>query len=229
MKKSIIAFALASLISTSWASDASLKQQLEKIGAKNIKISESVLQGFRTAVSDQGVVQISNDGRFIIQGKIFELNNGKVTDISNSVLMPELNALSDEMIVYPAKNQKHVVTIFMDITCQYCQLLHKRIKEYNELGITIRYLAFPRTGLDSQIARQMESIWKSEDKVFALNEAENGRLPKQLSKPNIVKKHYNLGLKFGVTGTPNIVTENGELISGYVEPKDLLAMLDEQY
>ncbi|WP_301099082.1 bifunctional protein-disulfide isomerase/oxidoreductase DsbC [Otariodibacter sp.] len=228
MKKNAIIFALTSIcIGSSWASDASLKQQLEKIGARNIQISDSVLPGFRTAVSEQGVIQISTDGHYIIQGKIFELTNGKLTDVSNSVLMPELNALSDEMIIYPAKKQKHVVTIFMDITCPYCQMLHKRIKEYNDLGITVRYLAFPRGGLESQTARQMESIWTDKDKVFALNEAENGHLPKQLSTPNIVKKHYDLGLKFGITGTPNIVTENGELIAGYIEPKDLLTMLDE--
>ena len=57
------------------------------------------------------------------------------------------------MIVYPAKNEKHVVTVFIDISCHYCHLLHQQIKEYNELGITVRYLAFPRAGLNSQNCR----------------------------------------------------------------------------
>ncbi|MGX2969738.1 bifunctional protein-disulfide isomerase/oxidoreductase DsbC [Ursidibacter sp. B-7004-1] len=209
------------------ADNTNLQKQLEKVGATNVKISDSVLPGFRTAISDQGIVQISQDGRFIIQGKVFELKNGQVVDITNNALLSELNALSNEMIVYPAKNPKHTVTVFMDITCHYCHLLHSKIKEYNDLGITVRYLAFPRGGMETQTAKQMEAIWTAKDKVFSLNEAENGNLPKELKTPNIVKKHYQLGLKFGVNGTPNIITESGELIPGFVEPKELAKMLSE--
>lgn len=202
-----------------------LQTSLEKIGATNVKISDSVLPGFKTAISDQGVVQISDDGRYVIQGQIFELKDGKVIDVTNRALLSELKALEKEMIVYSAKDEKHFVTVFMDITCHYCQVLHSKIKEYNDLGITIRYLAFPRGGLNTQTAKQMEAIWDSKDPVFALNESEKGNLPKEVKTPNIVKKHYELGIKFGVTGTPNIVTKDGELIQGYVEPKELIKML----
>ena len=226
MKKTIaIATALFSTIAL--ADNAALHKQLEKVGATNVKITDSALPGFKTAVSDQGVVQISQDGRFIIQGQVFELKNGRAVDITNNVLLAELNSLSNEMIVYPAKNEKHVVTVFMDITCHYCHLLHSKMKEYNELGITVRYLAFPRGGMNTQTAKEMEAIWTAKDPVFALNEAENGRPPKAHKTPNIVKKHYDLGVKFGVTGTPNMVTKEGELIPGFVEPKELLKMLNE--
>lgn len=228
MKKQLGALLGASLISTSvWADDAMLKQQLEKMGATNVTIGLSALPNFKTAVTDQGVLQISNDGRFVLQGQVFELKNGKAIDITNNALLADLNALEKEMIVYPAKNEKHVITVFMDITCHYCHLLHSKMKEYNDLGITVRYLAFPRGGVNTQTAKQMEAIWTASDPVFALNEAENGNLPKTVKTPNIVKKHYELGLKFGVNGTPNMVTSEGELIRGYVEPKELATMLSE--
>ncbi|MBF0785651.1 bifunctional protein-disulfide isomerase/oxidoreductase DsbC [Muribacter muris] len=228
MKKQLATFTALSLLSLSaLADDASLQKTLEGMGATNVKMSDSVLPGFKTAVSDQGVVQISQDGRYVIQGQVYELKNGKAVDITNRALLAELNALSNEMIVYPAKNEKHVVTVFMDITCHYCHLLHTKLKEYNDLGITIRYLAFPRGGMNTQTAKQMEAIWTAKDTVFALNEAENGNLPKEVKTPNIVKKHYELGIKFGVTGTPNIVTQSGELIAGYLEPKQLLAALND--
>lgn len=131
------------------------------------------------------------------------------------------------MIVYPAKNEKHVVTVFMDITCHYCHLLHQQLKEYNDLGITVRYLAFPRAGMNNQTAKQMEAIWTAKDPVFALNEAEKGNLPKEVKTPNVVKKHYELGAQFGVNGTPSIVTSTGELIGGYLKPADLLSALEE--
>lgn len=227
MKKNFIVLGLAGLSTLALASDANLKRQLEKIGATDVKISDSPLSGFKMATSNEGVVYISQDGRYVIQGKVFELNNGKVVDITHQGLLAELNSYRNEMIVYPAKNEKHVITVFMDITCHYCHLLHKQIKEYNDLGITIRYLAFPRGGMNTQTAKQMEAIWTSADKVKALNEAEKGNPPTQLKTPDIVKKHYQLGIKFGVTGTPNMVTSEGELIAGYVEPKELAKMLSE--
>ena len=72
----------------------------------------------------------------------------------------------------------------------------------------------------------MEAIFAAKDPVFALNEAEKGNLPKELKTPNIVKKHYMLGVQFGVGGTPTIITSDGETIGGYLKPADLLAELE---
>lgn len=227
MNKHFTLLGLSLFSTVVWANDAALKAKLEQLGATNVAIVNSDLPGFKVATSDQGIVHISENGRYVIQGSVLELKDGKVVDITNKVLLTELNALSDEMIVYPAKNEKHVVTVFMDITCHYCHLLHTKVKEYNDLGITLRYLAFPRNGLNGQTARQMEAIWTAEDRAFALNEAENGNPPKTLKEPNIVKKHYQLGQKFGISGTPNLITGEGEVIAGYVEPKALLEMLSE--
>lgn len=227
MQKKLATLILGTLFSTSLMAEVNLQKQLEAVGATNVMLSDSALPGFKTAVSDQGVVQISQDGRFVIYGNIFELKNGKAIDITNQALLSQLESLKDEMIVYPAKNQKHVVTVFMDITCHYCHLLHGKMKEYNDLGITIRYLAFPRGGMNTQTAKQMEAIWTAKDNVFALDEAEKGNLPKEQKTPNIVKKHYELGIKFGVNGTPNIITEEGQVIPGFVEPKELLSMLNQ--
>ncbi len=227
MNKHFTLLGLSLFSTVVWANDAALKAKLEQLGATNVAIVNSDLPGFKVATSDQGIVHISENGRYVIQGSVLELKDGKVVDITNKVLLAELNALSDEMIIYPAKNEKHVVTVFMDITCHYCHLLHTKVKEYNDLGITLRYLAFPRNGLNGQTARQMEAIWTAEDRAFALNEAENGNPPKTLKEPNIVKKHYQLGQKFGISGTPNLITGEGEVIAGYVEPKALLEMLSE--
>lgn len=229
-KLSLALFATAFFSANAMADDTSLKATLEKMGATNVRITDSAIPNFKMASSNEGVVYISQDGRYVLNGQIqvLELKDGKVTDITHKAQMAELNALEKEMIIYPAKNEKYVVNVFMDITCHYCHLLHERLKEYNDEGITVRYLAFPRGGMNTQTARQMEAIWTSEDKVKALNDAEKGDLPKNLKTPNIVKKHYDLGIKFGVTGTPYMVTETGSVIGGYVEPKELAKMLAEE-
>ena len=174
MKKILTALSLITLAFQASATDVALKSKLEKLGAKDIEIQTSPIKGLKTVVSDQGIFYASEDGDYLVQGKIYKLTDKGISNVSNKLLMEKVNALKDEMIVYPAKNEKHVVTVFMDITCHYCHLLHQQLKEYNDLGITVRYLAFPRGGLDNQTARQMEAIWTAKDPMFALNEAEKG-------------------------------------------------------
>lgn len=230
MKKTKIALLALSLFAGSaMADDASLKSSLEKMGATNVRLSESPLPGFRLATSNEGVVHISENGQYVVQGNfnVLELKNGKATDITHKAQMASLNALSNEMIIYPAKQEKHVVTVFMDITCHYCHILFENVKAYNEEGITLRFLAFPRAGVNTQTAKQMEAIWQAKDRMKALEDAEAGNLPKELKTPNLVKKHYELGIQFGVTGTPYMVTDKGEVIGGYVPAKELAKMLSE--
>ena len=152
MKKIMTALSLLTMSAGAMADDAALKNKLEKLGVKDIEIQSSPIKGLRTVISDQGVFYAEEGGEYLLQGNIYKLSDKGISNISNNVLMDKLNALTSEMIVYPAKNEKHVVTVFMDITCHYCHLLHQQIKEYNDLGITIRYLAFPRGGTDSKTA-----------------------------------------------------------------------------
>ena len=225
--KKILTALLCMAAANAMANDATIKSKLQSLGASNIDVKSSPISGIKTAVTDQGVLYVTEDGKYAFQGKLYELTNNSPVDVAGKILVDKLNSYKNEMIVYPAKNEKHVVTVFMDITCHYCHLLHQQLKEYNDLGITVRYLAFPRAGMNNQTAKQMEAIWTAKDPVFALNEAEKGNLPKEVKTPNVVKKHYELGAQFGVNGTPSIVTSTGELIGGYLKPADLLSALEE--
>ena len=225
--KKIFTALLCMAAANAMANDATIKSKLQSLGASNIDVKSSPILGIKTAVTDQGVLYVTEDGKYAFQGKLYELTNNGPVDVEGKILVDKLNSYKNEMIVYPAKNEKHVVTVFMDITCHYCHLLHQQLKEYNDLGITVRYLAFPRAGMNNQTAKQMEAIWTAKDPVFALNEAEKGNLPKEVKTPNVVKKHYELGAQFGVNGTPSIVTSTGELIGGYLKPADLLSALEE--
>ncbi|OOF88242.1 bifunctional protein-disulfide isomerase/oxidoreductase DsbC [Rodentibacter ratti] len=225
--KKILTALLCAMAANAMADDSAIKSKLQALGAKNVDIKNSPIRGIKTAVTDEGIIYVTEDGKYAFQGKLYELTNKGPVDVAGKLLMEKLNSYKNEMIVYPAKNEKYVVTVFMDITCHYCHLLHQQLKEYNDLGITVRYLAFPRNGMRSETAKQMEAIWTAKDPVFALNEAENGRPPKEVKTPNLVKKHYELGIQFGVTGTPSVVTSSGEIIGGYLKPADLLAALKE--
>ncbi|MCW9716956.1 MULTISPECIES: bifunctional protein-disulfide isomerase/oxidoreductase DsbC [unclassified Avibacterium] len=228
MKKIITALSLATLSAYALANDAQIESQLKKLGISQMEIKSSPLSGIKTVISNEGIFYTSEDGKYVLQGQLYQLTDKGPVDLTGKFLLDKLNSYKDEMIVYPAKNEKYAVTVFMDITCHYCHLLHQQIQQYNDLGITVRYLAFPRGGLNNNTAKQMEAIWQAKDPVYALNEAEKGNLPKTLKNVDRVKKHYELGVQFGVRGTPSIVTPTGELIGGYLPPKELLNALQEE-
>lgn len=227
MKKILVFTTAALLVSVATADDQDIENTLKSFGVTNLHISDSPVSGLRTVVSDQGVFYASEDGQYFLQGSLVQITPNGPVDLSNQPLMSKLESMQPEMIVFPAKEQKYVVNVFTDITCQYCSKLHKDMQAYNDRGITIRYLAFPRAGGSSKVANQMESIWTATDKNAAFNEAEQGKKFDGKTS-NIVKKQYELGNQFNVSGTPALVLENGVMIPGYISPDELLAILKQQ-
>lgn len=225
MKKIITMLSLV-LTTFAIADDAVIEKKLAKLNVHNMHISAAPIAGLRTIVSDEGVFYASEDGNYFLQGTLIKIDdNGKMRDLSNVALLDKLKAVEEKMIVFPAKEEKYVVTVFTDISCYYCRKFHHEIKDYNDQGITIRYLAFPREGVNSEIAQQMEAVWQSEDRNRAFTDAINDSIPKGVPTDTI-KKHYVLGNQFGIHGTPAILLTNGEMMPGYVAAKDLRKILE---
>jgi hypothetical protein len=109
MKKLLTAL-LITASATAMASDAEIKSKLQALGAKNIEVKDSPVKGLKTAVTDQGILYVSENGQYVLQGKMYELTNKGPIDVAGKFLADKVNALKSEMIVYPAKNEKYVVT-----------------------------------------------------------------------------------------------------------------------
>lgn len=124
------------------ADDAAIRQSLAKLGVKSTEIQSAPVAGMKTVLTNSGVLYVTEDGKHIIQGPMYDVSGASPVNVTNQLLMKHLNALENEMIVYKAPQEKHVITVFTDITCGYCHKLHEEMKDYNALGITVRYLAF---------------------------------------------------------------------------------------
>lgn len=210
------------------ANDELLIEKIKPLGVSSIEIKPSPMTALKSVLTNEGIFYVSEDGQYLIQGKMYQLTSKGPVDVSNMALMDKLNSFQDEMIIYPAKNEKYVVTVFTDITCPYCQNLHKHMQEYNDLGITVRYLAYPRKGIvNNMTASQMESIWSAKNPVLAMDKYQQGSIQVPQQTPEIVKKQYELGLQFDVRGTPTIVTEKGEVFTGYIDPQALFIALEQ--
>lgn len=231
MKITVLMLAMMSvgLFNAAHADDAALKATFNKIGLENPEVQSSPVKGLKAVTTPQGVIYVSEDGRYVLQGPLFDVSGERPVNLSNQALIAKVDALKNEMIVYKAASEKKVITVFTDITCGYCHRLHQQMKGYNDLGITVRYLAFPREGLGSETEKNMQSIWNTANRNKALDDAMRGEAISPIAKSAASKvdisKHYALGEQLGVTGTPAIVLEDGTLMPGYQPPAAMAQIL----
>ena len=228
MKKGLIMFTLlAAFTGAAHADDAAIKQSLAKLGVQSSDIMPAPVAGMKAVMTNSGVLYATEDGKHIIQGPMDDVSGAQPVNVTSKMLLPHLNALEKEMIVYKAPKEQHVITVFTDITCGYCHKLHEQMSDYNALGITVRYLAFPRQGLQSQAEQDMKAIWCAKDRNKAFDDAMAGKGVKAASCDIDIADQYALGVQFGVNGTPAIVLNNGYVVPGYQAPADMKAFLDQ--
>ncbi|MGO1296735.1 MAG: bifunctional protein-disulfide isomerase/oxidoreductase DsbC [Vibrio sp.] len=214
-----------------------LQSRLGQLGIKILDIEPAGIDGLVEVHTNGGVLYTTPNADKFIAGTLYGMDkSGKYVDLLAKRQAPlnakKIAAERDNMIEYKADNQKYVVTVFTDITCGYCAKLHSQMKQYNDEGITVRYLAFPRQGPHSEVASQMASIWCAKDPVAAMDEAKQShRLPQPGDKiaqcEQEVAHQFQLGQSLGVNGTPAIFLPNGEMIGGYLPPKQLLSRLQQ--
>ncbi|MBT5032620.1 MAG: DsbC family protein [Proteobacteria bacterium] len=132
---------------------------------------------------------------------------------------------TSQMIVFGPEDADRYINVFTDVDCGYCRKLHTEVSELNAAGLQVRYMAYPRSGIDSKTYHTMVSVWCSDDQKTALTEAKLGRYPEDATCSNPVSDQYSLGQQVGVTGTPTIITDSGEVIPGYMPSEALLTHL----
>ena len=171
---------------------------------------------------------VSADGRYVVDGSILDTTTKEnITQTSrDKSVATAINAMGDDsMVVFGKKTLKHTVTVFTDIDCGYCRKLHNEVKKYNDLGIRVRYMAYPRAGVGSGAFKKAEAVWCSKDKAKALTNSKNGLAVKSEKCDNPVAQHYALGNMIGIRGTPAIILESGRIIPGYVPAPALITEL----
>lgn len=191
------------------------------------RIAQSPMPGlYQIELQGGRLIYGSPDGRYLIQGALYETLEQGVRNLTalhaESVLSSMLKKIPrEETVNYPARQQKASIVVFVDNECPFCRKLHEQVPSLNKAGITVRYLAYPRQGLSSEAYKTLVSVWCSQDRQAALDRAIDGRRIRTIECDNPVKSHYELGISIGIQGTPAILLENGQLITGYQPPKTL--------
>ncbi|WP_455222837.1 DsbC family protein [Kaarinaea lacus] len=247
MRHFLMVVALALFVPLAAAADNDIEtvnktlQQLMP-SAKPDSIKETPIPGLYEAVYGTQVIYMTKDGRYMIEGDVYDVQKREnLTESVRTTGRAKALASLDEkqMIVFRPKDKetKFVITAFTDIDCGYCRKLHSQIQEYNDLGIEVRYAAFPRSGLQTPSYFKAVAVWCAKDRNKAMTFAKGGAKLEQLqklaqvenSKPctDAIAKQLKTAREAGVTGTPSLFTEEGQMIPGYVPPDRLIKMLND--
>ncbi len=201
-----------------------------------VDIQPSGIAGLLAVEFDNGkAIYSSADGDYIIDGTLYQFTPQGVVNIRQQRLEAAMKPLRTEaieqltagdMVVFaPAGETKATIYAFTDVDCGYCRKLHSEIQAYNDLGIEVRYLAFPRAGVGSHSYDKMVAIWCADDRQTAMTDSKAGRPIAMKTCDNPVADQYALGNRVGVTGTPALMTVDGELMPGYVPAARLAGSL----
>lgn len=208
-----------------------LENKLEGIEVTGVAVSP--MDGFYQVFYGGQVLYVSFDGKFIMSGNLLGLSAAQPVNLTEIAVAEKAAERSpqraasiaaiteDDMVVFKAPNEEFEITVFTDVDCAYCRKLHKEVPQLNELGVTVRYLAFPRAGLGSSAHKKLESVWCSEDKLAAMNLAKLERKFSSNSCESPIPSQYKLTRELRLSGTPAVILPDGELISGYMPYNDL--------
>jgi thiol:disulfide interchange protein DsbC len=176
---------------------------------------------------------VSQDGRYLLIGDLMDLaHHTNLTEqakgrdrLARLARIPEA-----DMVVYPAAGVERArLTVFTDSTCPYCRKLHRELPVLRSAGVSVRYLAFPRSGPRGPGSDELRAVWCSADRRTSMDIAQGlrgGELGHgDCEAANAVERDYRLGREFGVQGTPAIILADGRLIPGYSPASEILAML----
>jgi thiol:disulfide interchange protein DsbC len=196
MKKTLLAALAGAMISASALAETDLRSQAENqlksvLGpAAQVTAVYPLGEGqiLEVQMTDGGLLHMTPDlGYFVYDNQLYQVTPGGAVNVTNSRMdtlrAQEMAGIPDkDTVLFKAKGeQKAVINVFTDIDCGYCQKLHREVEELNTLGITVRYLAFPRAGILDEQGQPTDSfakinhVWCVDDRAQAMTDVKTAQ------------------------------------------------------
>jgi len=188
--------------------------------------------GIYEIISEGQVYYVDSTASFLFDGSLVDLKGRKnLTELSMVAQnLRYIDAIGEEnMLIYKsaASEPTRSMSVFTDLDCPFCQRLHSELDILLDAGVSIRYLLYPREGLNTQAHRNLESVWCASDRHAALTAAKQGELAPDASCDNPITQHVALAQQLGLTATPMIYLDDGQRINGYLDAHTLLEVINE--
>lgn len=225
---------LGLLIPLTVFADDSLKEDIAKGLSRLIpdaridSVQATPVEGLYQVIIGSDVIYMTRDGNYVFKGDLLDINNR--SNLTENVRANSRVKILDSIdkkdyIEFAAKDPEDAIYVFTDVDCGYCRKLHRDVPELNARGVSVRYLAYPRAGVNSAAAHVMSAVWCADDRQKALTAAKNDQPVESKPCDDPVAKDYALGQSLGVRGTPAIYLQNGKMLPGYMPPDILIKKL----
>tara|TARA_R110000851_G_scaffold329850_1_gene502103 strand:- start:5207 stop:5956 length:750 start_codon:yes stop_codon:yes gene_type:complete len=197
-------------------------------------ITDSPVEGVKEIKLSNGDFLYGSPGSdHLFSGRLLSFTGDSLVDLTEERKREDraemLQGLSPGTTITFAANgqEKHEVFVFTDVSCPYCKKFQDHMAEMNDRGITVHYLALPRSGIDTDVANTMARIWCVEDPQTAIDNAFAGKPLSQEVMPcrPPVADQYTMAQNLGVNGTPSVFSEDGRNLGGYMTPDELITAI----
>lgn len=211
-----------------------IQERLQKIDERIevIDLKDAPINNFyEVQLSSGDLLYVDKQGQYILAGSLLEITDDGLVDLSeqtrSAARTKTIQAVPvSEQIIFAAKGEtKAVIQVFTDSTCPYCSRLHEQVPELNSQGVEVRYLAFPRQGVQGKGYEALVDIWCADDRQQAMTDAKAGKKIANKQCENPIATQYELGRQLGVQGTPAIFLPSGKVIPGFVPAERLISEL----
>ena len=169
--------------------------------------------GLYEVIAGAQVVYVSADGRYLLQGDLFDTKTEKsLTDPQPPNRSQECDRCHgrkehDHLFT---ENKEHTLTVFTDIGCPYCRKL-QRNRQLSGQGHRGALHDVPRAGKGSDSYRKAVAVWCSDDRNEALTLSKAGKAIPMKTCDNPIDKHMALANELGLKGTPLLVLDDGTI------------------
>jgi thiol:disulfide interchange protein DsbC len=212
-----------------------IKEKLSQIIPAELEIDSiqrsEVENFYEFELSDNSFFYVEENAQYLFLGDIYKLGENELINISqqkkfssSQEMLKKINP--ESLISFTPELIKYKIYVFTDVDCGFCRKFHNQISAYLNEGIQINYLAFPRSGVESETYKKMTTAWCSDDRQKVLTGLKNDEVFDQIDcVDNPIKEHYQLAKSIDIQGTPTIISSTGLTIPGFIEAKEIVEYL----
>jgi len=214
------------------AADPELEQMRDRLATRlpevrRDDIVRSAAPGLFEVRAEHTIGYVTADGRFLLSGSLVDIDSGeRITERRlNEDRLQTVRQLEPGAIVFAPMLPSSWITVFTDVDCEYCRLLHREVPKLNAQGIGVRYLFFSKYGSPSKAFDRARVVWCQNDQRSSLDVGlSSGIVPSR--KPGCdndpVQRHYQAAADLGIRGTPATILPDGSLYYGYAKAETLI-------
>lgn len=191
------------------------------------EVRPSGLSGIYEVVMGRNVAYTDDTGRYFFFGQLMDMKTQRnlTTERSSEITKIDVKALKAENAIKVVKGDgSRVMYVFADPECGYCKQLEKTLAGVT--NATIYTFLFPVLGERSMAEAQ--DIWCAADREKAYQDhMVNGKKAASAKCDNPISENLAIGQKFGITGTPTVITAAGRMAPGAPPPDRIEALLND--